>query len=213
MRGRVVNDTWSHWLARGAVRPLLGTRVTPNHLTTLRLLTGLGACLCLALHPMRPGWGGLLWVLSTFLDRADGELARMAGTTSAAGHRYDYLVDNAVTALFFVAIGIGLRGAHGFGNWTVALGLLASGALLLCNWMAELYESRVSNRRILAGGWGFHADDALYLLGPAAWLGLLLPLLVASVVGTVVMAAVILVRLLRLFRRQARPLHPARRPA
>ncbi len=210
-----MNDTWSHWLARGAVRPLLGTGVTPNHLTTLRLLTGLGACLCLALHPMLPVWGGLLWVLSAFLDRADGEFARISGTTSAAGHRYDYLVDNAVTALFFVAIGIGLRGAHGLGDWTVALGLLAGGTLLLCNWMAEFYENRVPNRRVLAGGWGFHPDDALYLLGPAAWLGLLLPLLVGSVVGTAVMAVVIAVRLLRLPRPQpaspSGPLHPAAR--
>ena len=198
MRGRLVNDTWSHGLARLAVRPLLGTGITPNHLTTLRLLTGIAACLCLAVHPMLAACGGLLWIVSAFLDRADGELARTSGLTSAAGHRYDYLVDNGINSLFFVAVGVGLAGSPRLGDWPVLLGLAAGGMLLLCNWMAELYESRVPDQRVIAGAWGFHADDALYLLGPAAWLGLLMPVLVASAIGTAIMALVILVRLRRL---------------
>ena len=40
------HGSWTHRLARVAIRPLLGTRVTPNHLTTLRLATG--ACRDLA---------------------------------------------------------------------------------------------------------------------------------------------------------------------
>jgi hypothetical protein len=32
----MAHDSWTHRLARAAVRPLLGTRVTPNHLTTAR---------------------------------------------------------------------------------------------------------------------------------------------------------------------------------
>ena len=35
-------------MARFLVRPLVHTRVTPNHITTLRLLSGLAACGCLA---------------------------------------------------------------------------------------------------------------------------------------------------------------------
>ncbi len=209
MRRRLVNDTWSHRLARLAVRPLLGTGVTPNQLTTLRLLTGVGACACLAVHPMLSFWGGLLWIVSAFLDRADGELARISGMTSAAGHRYDYLVDNGVNGLFFVAIGFGLAGSPPLGDWPILLGLCAGGMLLLCNWMAELYEGRVSNERVIAGAWGFHADDALYLLGPAAWFGLLMPVLIGAVVGTAVMALVILVRL----RRLPKALRPVRQPA
>ena len=204
-----MNDTWTHRLARLAVRPLLGSRVIPNHLTTLRLLTGLAACLCLALHPMLTVWGGLLWILSAFLDRADGELARIGDMTSAAGHRYDYLVDNGINCLFFVAIGFGLTGSHTLGDWSIALGLFAGGALLLCNWMSELYEARVPNERIIAGAWGFHPDDALYLLGPAAWFGLLMPVLVASAIGTGVMAVIVLVRL----RRLPKPAHSTRQTA
>ncbi len=207
-----MNDTWTHALARLAVRPLLGTAVRPNHLTTLRLLTGLLACACLALMPYQPHpatfarslafWGGLLWVLSAFLDRADGELARIGDMTSPGGHRYDYLVDNGINCLFFAAIGVGLTDAtllgHRLGGWSVALGLFAACAMFACNWMSERYEKRVPGERIMSGRWGFHPDDALYLLGPAAWAGLLLPILLGAAAGTGVMAVVILVRLLRL---------------
>ncbi len=210
------NDTWSHKLARIVARPLIGTGITPNHLTTLRLLTGLAACACLALGPraMRDAlpWGGTLWVLSAFLDRVDGELARVGNMMTPGGHRYDYRVDNGVNCLFFLAIGIGLRHAsllgHDLGHWPVALGLLSSCALLLCNWMSEIYETRQGNQgRIYAGAWGFHPDDALYLLGPAAWLGWLLPVLVGAAVGTSVMAVVISVRL----RHQFHPVSAATR--
>jgi archaetidylinositol phosphate synthase len=102
--------TWTHLLARPVVRPLIGTAVRPNHLTTLRLLTGLAACVGLALGT-RAGmwWGGGLWLVSAFLDRADGELARIGNMMSPGGHRYDYLADVSVNTAFFVAIGFGLR--------------------------------------------------------------------------------------------------------
>ncbi len=203
------NDTWTHALARLAVRPLLGTRVTPNHLTTLRLLTGLASCLCLALGPLSLHgalfWGGLLWILSAFLDRADGELARIGDMMSPGGHRYDTLVDDGVNCLFFLAIGIGLRHAHLLGHdlglWTVGFGALSSVLLLLCNRMSEIYETRAPGPRIWSGAWGFHPDDALYLLGPAAWFGLLLPILLAAMLGTAVMALLTAIKLLRLRHR------------
>ncbi|MCH8834893.1 MAG: CDP-alcohol phosphatidyltransferase family protein, partial [Proteobacteria bacterium] len=66
-----------------AVRPLVGTAVTPNHLTTLRLATGLAAAGALAVGTSP--WqhvGAAIFVVSLVLDRADGELARLAGKTS-----------------------------------------------------------------------------------------------------------------------------------
>ena len=196
-------------MARGVVRPMIGTGVTPNHLTTLRLLTGVAACAALAAGPRVHGaifWGGLLWVLSAFLDRMDGELARIGNMMSPGGHHYDYMVDNGVNCLFFLAIGIGLRHATllgaDLGLWTLAMGLVASAGLMLCNWMSERYEQRLPGERTWSGAWGFHPDDALYLLGPAAWLGWLLPILVASALAISVMALVILVRLRLLIRLQ-----------
>lgn len=207
------NQTWTHGMARFCVRPLVGTGVTPNHLTTLRLLTGVLGCACLALVPFLDArralvfWGGLLWVLSAFLDRADGELARIGGMMSPGGHRYDYLVDNGVNCLFFLCIGIGLTGAtlfgHPLGAWPAAIGLVTSAALFACNWMSERYEERVPGLRTFEGAWGFHPDDALYLLGPAAWCGLLLPILIGALFGTVIMAVVVAAKLLRLPRDSA----------
>lgn len=79
--------TWDARLARSLVRPLVDTAVTPNHLTTLRLLIGLAGALCLAQGGF--GWinaGALLIVLSNFVDHTDGELARISGKSSKIGH-------------------------------------------------------------------------------------------------------------------------------
>lgn len=202
-----MNDTWTHAVARAAVRPLLGTRVRPNHLTTLRLLSGGAACVALALGT-RAGawWGGGLWLLSAFLDRADGELARTGNMMSPGGHRYDYVVDMGINAAFFAAIGIGLRHSV-LAGWAIPLGVVAFLCMLLCSWLSEEYEKRsVPGVRAWSGAWGFHPDDALYLLGPAAWLGWLAPVLVGAAAGTLAMTVLTGGRLLRLTLRQRRAL-------
>ena len=89
-----MNNTWSHAAARTLVRPLVGTWVKPNHITSLRLATGVLACLLLA----RGGgtaelWSGVLWLISAFLDRADGELARFRNWASAVGAFGSILAD------------------------------------------------------------------------------------------------------------------------
>src|ERR1700689_4020297 len=53
----VFYQTYAHAFARIFVRPLIGTWVQPNHLTGLRLVTGLAACALLT-----PGTrSGALW--------------------------------------------------------------------------------------------------------------------------------------------------------
>jgi phosphatidylglycerophosphate synthase len=195
-------SSWTHIAARVVVRPLLGTPVRPNHLTTLRLVTGVVSCVLFARSA--PGdilWGGVWWLVSAFLDRADGELARIGDMQSRGGHLYDYYADVAVNSLFFLAVGIGLRHSW-LGAWSLPLGLVTCVAMLLCCWWSEVYE-QISGPgvRIWNGGFGFDADDALYLLAPLAWLGWLAPVLVAACACTSVMAVVILVRLVRLKRR------------
>ena len=197
----MLGDSWTHLMARPFVRPLIGTWVRPNHLTTLRLISGLSACAGFALgSPAGMGWGGSLWLVSAFLDRADGELARLGNLMSPGGHIYDYWTDNAVNALFFVSIGIGLRSSF-LGDWSIALGLLDGTALLLCNLFSEWLEQRSPpNTRAYSGKWGFDPDDALYLMGPFAWLGWLLPVLIGAAFGTTFMMALTGIRLLRLRR-------------
>src|ERR1700761_3879652 len=105
---------WDARLARCLVTPLKDSRVTPNHLTTVRLVFGLSAAA--AFLPGTYGWtnvGALLLVLSNFLDHTDGELARISGKTSRIGHLYDLASDALVTVLLFVAIGIGIGGRMG----------------------------------------------------------------------------------------------------
>ena len=195
----MIQATWTHLLARMLVRPFIGTGLTPNHLTTARLISGMAACLFLALGT-RAGnvWGGGLWLLSTFLDRADGELARIGNMSSEAGHQFDYVVDNAVTAAFFLAIGIGLRGSW-LGEFAIPLGVAAAICLLLCNHWSEILENRNGRTvRAYEGRWGFDLDDLLYLMGPLAWLGWLAPILVGAALGTAGMAALTGWRLRRL---------------
>jgi phosphatidylglycerophosphate synthase len=199
----VAGGSWTHLLARIAVRPLVGTWVTPNHLTTVRLATGLMACAAFALgRPEGDLWGGILWVLSAFLDRADGELARIGGKTSAWGHLYDYVCDNACTALFFVSIGVGMHGQP-IGWYGAALGILAGGSILASNIFSEALEKTDgSGRRAYAGAGGFDLDDLLYLMGPAAWLGWLWPILVGAAIVSPIMALLTLWRLRRVKRRR-----------
>ena len=188
-------------MARPLVRPMIGTRIRPNHLTTLRLLTGLGACACLA-SGARTGvwWGGGLWLVSAFLDRADGELARMGDLMSRGGHMYDFYTDVAVNSLLFVAIGIGLRHSW-LGAWSVLLGVLAGGSMFAIGLFAHWIELRnPPGKKAYAGRWGFDPDDALYLMGPLAWLGWLSPILIGAAVGATTMMAVTGLRLRRMVR-------------
>jgi phosphatidylglycerophosphate synthase len=197
-----MNDTWSHAAARTLVRPLVGTWVTPNYLTSLRLGTGVLACLLLA----RGGgtcelWSGLLWLFSAFLDRADGELARIGKMQSRGGHLYDYYTDVVLNSAFFLAAGINLRQGW-LGSWAILVGAVACGAMLACCILAESYEnSRGTGERVFEGRWGFQPDDALYLLPLFVWAHWLAPMLIAAAAVATVIAGVILTRYLLEMRR------------
>jgi phosphatidylglycerophosphate synthase len=178
---------------------MIGTAIRPNHLTTLRLLTGLAACACLSMDQRSAAWwGGGLWIVSAFLDRADGELARLGKLTSPGGHLYDYYVDVTVNSLLFAAIGSGLR--HGWlGPWAVPLGLLTAVSLLLGSVFSHQLEVRSPpGTKAYTGKWGFDPEDALYIIGPLAWLGWLAPFLVAASIGATGMMIITAIRLRRL---------------
>ena len=68
--------------------------VTPNGITWLALLLGLGAAGCFAYGS--PGWllaGAALYHVSFVLDCMDGKLARLTGTGSVFGAWLDYVFD------------------------------------------------------------------------------------------------------------------------
>ncbi len=193
-----METTWTHLLARPLIRPLLGTAVRPNHLTALRLLTGVAACIAF-MPGTRAGmwWGGGLWLVSAFLDRADGELARIGNMMSPEGHRFDFYTDVTVNTLFFACIGVGLRHSW-LGSWAIPLGLLSAASMLLVGLFSEWLELRSpEGAPAYSGKWGFDPDDGLYLLGPLAWLDWLSGVLVGAAIVATVMMVITGVRLLR----------------
>ena len=175
---------WDQRIARFLVRPLVHTRVTPNHLTTLRLLLGLGACALLAYGEIPLiHWGAGLFALSNFVDHMDGELARLSGKTSRFGHYYDLYSDVAVHILLFFSIGIGLMDSWlGEVAWVMGLiaGISVSGLFALFQYL----ENRMGKKQAdLPSFAGFETEDVLYLIGPAIWGGGLIPILIAATIG------------------------------
>mgnify|MGYP003663030406 FL=1 len=193
----MVGDSWTHKIARICILPLVNTPVTPNHLTVLRLITGLAACSLLAIGSAEANlWGGVLWVISAFLDRADGELARVSGKTSEWGHKFDYFCDVTVTALFFLGIGIGLRESS-LGLWSIVMGISASAGVVGAEILAEIIDQaqKDTGEKAYAGFAGFDFDDVLYLFAPVVWLNLHFPFLIGASVGAPVFALVTWYRL------------------
>ena len=96
------HNTWIHKLSRVTiVNPLAKTRVHPNHLTLVRLVTGLGAVAGFATGAVP--WvqiGAVAFLVSMLFDRADGDLARVTGRTSPMGHKLDLIADSLCNSFF-----------------------------------------------------------------------------------------------------------------
>jgi phosphatidylglycerophosphate synthase len=178
------HNTWIHRIVRVGVRPLVRTPVMPNHITTLRLATGLGATAAYAVGgPEWSLWGGVIFVVSVLLDRADGELARLADRRSPGGHRYDLMADSICNAAIFIGIGVGLR--HGLlGLWAAALGVAAGLAVAVVLMMVLRLEALDGSRAAeLDSAAGFDADDAILLVPVLVWAGLADWMIVGAAVG------------------------------
>ena len=181
----MVGDSWTHKIARVCILPLVNTPITPNHLTTTRLVSGVAACACFAVGER--SWdirGGWLWLFSAFLDRADGELARVSGKTSPWGHKYDMVCDVAVTSLFFLGAGVGLR--HSFlGDWAILMGIMGALGVFAAEIIAESIDqmNKDTGEKAYSGFAGFDFDDVLYLFAPVVWLGWQMPFVVGASVG------------------------------
>ena len=184
------HNTWIHRGVRVLVRPLVGTPVTPNQLTGLRLVTGLSAAGAFAAGAAPwQYYGAGLFVLSMLLDRADGELARLGGKTTPGGHKFDLLSDMLCETLLFIGLGVGLRDSI-LGPWAIALGVVAGIAVALTFWLFQRAEHRVGRpaaaTRPVAG---FDPDDALIIVPVAVVLGGSVPLLAAAAAGAPAFAA------------------------
>ena len=178
----MIGDSWTHKIARICVLPLINTSISPNHITVIRLITGLLACAAFAskLNII----GGIFWLISTFLDRADGELARVSGKTTEWGHKFDYYCDTFITALFFISIGINLRDNLP-GYWSISLGICAALGVIFTEIYAEIIDQKKqsTSEKAYPGIMGFDFDDILYLFAPIVWLNWHLPFLIGASIG------------------------------
>jgi phosphatidylglycerophosphate synthase len=105
---------WNKFVARPlaavVIVPLARTSVTPNQITLLTLPVFLAGA---ALIAFRPEWGALLGgvgilELSYVLDCADGQLARLKGTSSPVGAHLDFLMDELKAFALVAAVAVRL---------------------------------------------------------------------------------------------------------
>ena len=181
------HDTLVHAALRPLVRAVRPLGVTPDQVTLARLVTGLAAAALLASGSRAyTDAGAAVLLLSTLLDRADGELARQSGRFSRHGRRLDLGADAMVTVAVFLALGWGLTRLLGAAApW---LGLLAgAGAAVVFMVIHEagsppaLLATR--SRRVV-----IDADDAMLLLPPLIWVGQAGVVLVLAAVVTPLVA-------------------------
>lgn len=180
-------DTVIHRIVRPVVRLIAPTRVTPNHITTLRLLTGIAAAV--ALGAGNTVWlmtGAAIFLLSMLLDRADGELARQTGQSSVGGHRYDLASDCFSNIIAFIGIGIGQM--ERLGLLALMLGFAAGIAIGVLFW--QLHVLRIGQVRgyRLAPGILIDPDDLLVFVPLLIWAGATVPMLFAAAIVTPVAA-------------------------
>ncbi len=192
--------TWDARLARRLVTPLADTRVTPNHLTTVRLAVGLAGAACFV--PGTFAWtnaGALLVVLSNFIDHTDGELARISGKTSAFGHAYDLASDALITVLLFACVGAGVSAAGGApSQFPLACGIVAGLAVAFVFSLRLRIEAAAGKAGTQQASFaGFETEDVLYLLPLVTLTGVLPQFLVAAAIGAPLFAAVVMVDWLR----------------
>jgi archaetidylinositol phosphate synthase len=196
---------WDVRLARRLVRPLADSRVTPNHLTTVRLAFGVAAAVAFArgTYPAM-NLGALLLVVSNFLDHTDGELARLSGKSSRLGHRYDLASDAAVTILLFAGLGAGVtvHAPHVLGVPPLSLGLVAGMAVALIFYLRMRIEEaagKLASRQAQAGG--FETEDVLYLMPLVTLCDGTRAFLVAAAIGAPLFALWVLLDYRRVMRR------------
>jgi phosphatidylglycerophosphate synthase len=165
------------------VRPLVGTFVTPNLLTSLRMVSGIAAASLFALGEEAWNAAGVVFLLSALLDRADGELARMANLRSPFGHRFDLISDYSSHVLVFIGIGIGLR--HDvLGHWAILLGLVAGFAIIgIFALVAHVEKVAGTAAAAFPTTGDVDPDDAMLIVAVAAFLGFPLALLIAASIG------------------------------
>lgn len=198
MSGRTAaRAPWDRRLIRPLAGPLVAARVHPNAVTATGLACGLAAGALFAAGGSAVSWGAALFIAAMLLDHLDGEVARRGGRTSELGRLFDRASAGLGYAAVFAGAGWGLP-AHALDGGGAALGALAGLSVLAVYGLRLVVAERMGETAIAARVvLGFEAEDTLYLVAPAAWLGALDLFVAAAAVG---MPAYLGVQAVRAFR-------------
>ena len=162
---RADDKPWDAQIAYKLIYPLRNTFVTPNYLTSLRLLFGIFAGIFFALGEYKySNIGAFCFVLSNFLDHADGELARLKNLMSSKGHIYDLVSDALVNILLFLGMGIGLMQTN-LGVYACIMGIISGTTVAAIFYMRNDIEKNIGKKNARQPHKsGVEAEDILYAL-------------------------------------------------
>jgi phosphatidylglycerophosphate synthase len=133
-------------LARRMVRALVDTPITPVQITLSYTVVGFIAALLFATGGYINGVAaGILLLLKSTLDAADGSLARARNRPSRVGRFLDSVCDFAVNAMVF--FGLAVHGGITFGKAAVA-----AIALVSATWQCSAFSYYYVHYRNLTGG-------------------------------------------------------------
>ncbi len=117
-------------VSRKLTRFFLNMPIHPNQITLFSFAMGLGSALYFAQGTYQTNiFGGLLLLFSTWVDGADGEIARLKFMETELGGKLDIVCDNIVHFFVFGAIGWGLSETTGDKTYIYAGGLAAFAGL------------------------------------------------------------------------------------
>lgn len=152
-------------------RPLAAIGVTRNHIIATRLVLGVLTGVVLAIGPAWFATGAVLFLIGMFLERADGELARLTKQATPILDRRALICYGLTNALAFVGLGIGLRaGIHGL--WEIPMGVFAAASFAVLPWLVQRLDAIDGKRSAEFDGIeGIDADDALFLFPVALLVG------------------------------------------
>ncbi len=178
------------------IKPIIGTSITPNHLTTVRLIVGLvGVALFIPGNWKWSVWGSIGFALSNLIDHTDGELARATGKSSRWGHIYDLACDALIHILVFICIGIGLQNSS-LGSWATPMGIVAGFSVSGIFWLRIKIEEKLGKEAVALPSFaGFDAEDILYFLPVVVLLNGLVPFLFLAATVSPIVAIALLIKL------------------
>lgn len=148
---------YTRWVNRAAGRVLAAGAVavglSPTAVTLISGGISLGALVALVTLPPTQllCTAVVLGLLVAYaLDSADGQVARLTGSSSRQGEWLDHVVDAARLPAFHLAVGVALVRGLGMPSW--AGGLAAGFALLSSVWFfAQILASQMTASRVVAG--------------------------------------------------------------